>query len=186
MEKRELRQRFLAWRENLSAEVCAAAGWAIGERVEGLTFWRQAQSILLYYSCRGEVDTLGLAASGWRAGKTVLLPRIKTGGRFDPVVWEEGIVLKKGPFGIPAPEGAPYEGPVDLVLLPGVAFDQRGGRLGYGGGYYDRFLAGRTGETRALGLAYEGQLVAELPLEPHDVRLDAVVTEERIIWPERA
>ncbi len=186
MDKEELRRRFLAWREGLSPEERQAAGRAIGERVESLPIWSEAQSVLLYYSCRGEVDTLGLAASGWRAGKTVLLPRVKPGRRLEPVVWEESAGLRRGPFGIPAPEGAPYTGPVDLVLVPGVAFDEQGGRLGYGGGYYDRLLEDKGKEMRTLGLAYEGQLATRLPREEHDVGLDAVVTEERIIWAQRA
>ena len=70
---------------------------------------------------------------------------------------------------------------INLVLIPGIAFDSVGNRLGYGGGYYDILLAGKSKGTPLVALAYEEQVVASLPSEPHDVRVDIVVTPERVI-----
>ena len=70
---------------------------------------------------------------------------------------------------------------IDVVILPGSVFDAKGGRLGYGGGYYDRFLTDQAPQALKIGIAYEMQLVDEVPLLPHDQRLDYLVTEKRII-----
>ncbi|MDH3454535.1 MAG: 5-formyltetrahydrofolate cyclo-ligase, partial [Desulfuromonadales bacterium] len=70
---------------------------------------------------------------------------------------------------------------IDVVILPGSVFDNKGGRLGYGGGYYDRFLSDQAPQALRIGIAYEMQLVESVPLLPHDQRLNYLVTEERII-----
>lgn len=100
-------------------------------------------------------------------------------------VWTPGAVMVPGAFGAHVPQDAIPAVP-DTVIVPMVAFDARGGRLGYGGGFYDRTLQGLRAANPALqvvGFAYDAQEVAEVPLEPTDQRLDAIITQSRIVTP---
>ena len=96
--------------------------------------------------------------------------------------WEPGCAMKDGPFGARIPEVDDFFDP-EILIVPLVAFDDRGGRLGYGGGFYDRTLEGlrARGAALAIGFAFEAQRADELPLEPTDQKLDMVVTESRIL-----
>jgi 5-formyltetrahydrofolate cyclo-ligase len=114
------------------------------------------------------------------SGRVLLWPRLGAGDRLEFAAcarWEE---LRPGRYGVPSPptEAAPEAlGAGDLVLVPGLAFDGAGRRLGRGGGHYDRALAAAEEGTVAIGVGYEFQRVDAVPVEPHDVALDAVVTE---------
>jgi len=146
------------------------------DRVLALEAYQRARTVMCYHSVPGEVDTLRLIARMAADGKTVCLPAIIQRGvlearRMDRVV--------PGPYGIPAPEGPripPEE--IDLIVVPGLAFDRACRRLGQGGGYYDRYLPGCRGAT--VGLAFECQVVDDLPCEAHDVQLDYVATENAL------
>ena len=96
--------------------------------------------------------------------------------------WEPGCAMKDGPFGARIPEVDDFFDP-EILIVPLVAFDDRGGRLGYGGGFYDRTLEGlrARGAALAIGFAFEAQRADDLPLEPTDQKLDMVVTESRIL-----
>lgn len=117
-------------------------------------------------------------------GAEIFFPRVGTNGcmRFFP--HRAGDVWEKGLFGIPEPsilsEGDERRSGFDLVVVPGLAFDTRGGRLGKGHGYYDRFLSGLSPETRVVGLAFPWQIVEEVPVETHDVPVHAVVTGDEV------
>ncbi|MBF0322406.1 MAG: 5-formyltetrahydrofolate cyclo-ligase, partial [Magnetococcales bacterium] len=134
-----------------------------------------------------EVDTSYLLASALRWGKRVFLPvtnRQKKSMQF--VRYQEETPLHGGAFGIPEPVPDAHDpaidtpGGLDLLFLPLVGFDRRGARLGYGGGFFDRFLEAHP-RPPLIGLAYGFQEVATLPQDPLDVRLDGVVTEREII-----
>lgn len=145
--------------------------------------------IAVYAAFRSEADPARLMESCWANGDVVLAPMILPG--------EEGMALRRvealsswisGRWGVPEPDPAttvPWDMAVapDVVLVPGLAFDARGGRLGYGGGYYDRLYARLRGDGaiapgRWIGFAYERQVVDEpIPTEPHDLRLDALATD---------
>jgi 5-formyltetrahydrofolate cyclo-ligase len=101
-------------------------------------------------------------------------------------LWEPGCALIKGKFGAMIPESGAWMTP-EIVIVPLVAFDRNGGRLGYGGGFYDRTLEGLRAAraTMAIGFAYVGQEDPELPLEPTDQPLDLIVTERGVITPDR-
>jgi 5-formyltetrahydrofolate cyclo-ligase len=120
---------------------------------------------------RGEPDTDGLLARLDRDGKRLLLPRIEG----DVIVAAEvGDGLRPGPFSGREPSGSVRHQPeIDVVIVPGVAFTSDGVRLGRGGGHYDRFLAGVTCPT--IGVCFTEQVCDELPHEPHDVRVAAVI-----------
>lgn len=94
-------------------------------------------------------------------------------------LWTPASVLQQGPFGVKVPQDGQSATP-DIVLVPGLAFDARGYRLGYGGGYYDRTLA-QLGPRLALGLAYRAQVLGAVPVGPHDVALDAIATPDGVL-----
>lgn len=143
--------------------------------------WREARIVLLYCATRNEIDTMLLLSAALRDGKTLLLPKCDSEqpGVMRAVHCPALECLVPGKFGILEPveqtHGNLLASPVpDLVVLPGVVFDRSGGRLGYGGGYYDRFVAKLVSSPALVGLAYAFQVVETLPLEPWDMRVHAV------------
>lgn len=137
--------------------------------------WQSAGSVCAFASLRGEPDAL----DPWPQDKRVALPRVAGDELvFHWITGREELLL--GSFGIlePPADASPAGNEFDLILVPGLAFDLRGGRLGRGRGYYDRFLAGATGLR--VGVCFEDQIVADVPLEPHDLRMDFVVTPSSI------
>ena len=114
------------------------------------------------------------------SGKRVIYPVTdRESGRITPTEASCNTRFEVGGFGIHEPRGEAYEGPLDLIILPGVAFDRDGGRLGFGKGCYDRFLAGI--KSCKIGLCYGAQLIDCVECEEHDVRMDMIVTEDEIV-----
>jgi 5-formyltetrahydrofolate cyclo-ligase len=172
-DKAVLRARMRALRASdlgaeLSEKACA--------HLTALSAYKNAQKVFCYYSVGGEVDTLALIERMRSDGKTVCLPAILGSGIMEARRMDR---LVAGLYGIPSPEGPivpPEE--IDLIVVPGLAFDRLCHRLGRGGGYYDRYLPKCRGVT--VGLAYEFQMADSLPLEAHDAQLDFVATESAI------
>lgn len=138
-----------------------------------------------YLPIRTELDPLPVMA-GWDG--PVGVPVIA--GRGLPLrfrLWRPGCEMVEGPFGVPVP-AADVEVVPEVLIVPLLAFDRGGGRLGYGGGFYDRTLARLrlAGRVRAVGYAYAAQEVPALPREPTDAPLDAIVTEAGVILPASA
>lgn len=128
--------------------------------------WRAARTVLLYRSVAPELSTVGLANAAWRTGKRVLFPRVTDAGlALHAVAAWTG--FEPGPLGIPQPLASPPVPPqeVDLAVVPGVAWDAAGGRLGRGGGHYDRLLPHLR---LAWGVGFSVQVVAAVPQEAHD------------------
>ncbi|ABK43235.1 5-formyltetrahydrofolate cyclo-ligase [Magnetococcus marinus MC-1] len=180
-EKKEaLRKTLLAWRGALDPAWRASANAAAVAHLLSHAWLGQAERVALYCAIRGELDPAPLLAPLWQMGKILYLPRLEAGAsqiRF--ARHQQGEVWQRGPFGIPqpGPDRAQIEpGAVDLMLVPLVGFDAQGGRLGYGGGFYDRTLAGQRPKL-LVGLGFAGQQVEHLPRADHDIPLDAVVTE---------
>ena len=184
--KLALRQRVLDSRDALPAAVRTAASAAIVTRIQARADFQSARVVLLTLPFGSEWDTLPLVRAALAAGKTVGVPRVDKTTRMlalhaiaDP---ERDIVA--GYRDIPEPLSAcPLisRDRVDFVLVPGVAFDRDGRRLGYGGGYYDRLLPLLSRHAPRVAGAFEVQLVARVPAAPHDVAIDAVVTESRAL-----
>ena len=130
-----------------------------------------------YHPIRSEIDGLPLARHLAACGWLLALPVINEGGPLSFHLWEPEIPLIAGPFGIPQPDGTPGVFPT-AILVPLLAFDIQGHRLGYGGGHYDRTLEAlrRDGTVTAIGLAFDEQEMAQLPTGPHDQRLDVILT----------
>lgn len=170
-ELQEARRRLRGSAQAMSSAACL--------RLAGLAEFFGARHVVLYAPIDGEVDPGGVAAAA--ADRAVYYPRTD-GGRLE-VLEAEASALVPGRFGIPEPtSGAPLrEGTRDAVfVVPGLAFDLEGVRLGRGGGWYDRVLA-RYPEAVRVGLAYEFQVLPRLPAASWDVRMDALVTEARVL-----
>jgi len=186
--RRSLRER----RRLLDEAERRAAARALVGRLCRHPLLRRARHLALYYPHDGEIDPTGLVEEAWRQGKRVYLPVLwPLGGRrlrFAPLAPDSRWVRNR--YGIPEPL-APARAlrpaaRLDLIVLPLVAADPRGHRLGMGGGYYDRslaFLRRRRGwhRPRLLGAAYHFQLVRALPADPWDVQLDGLVTDQAVI-----
>lgn len=175
-EKRRLRAEMLRRlaaippaRRALEEELVTAAVQATPE-------WAAARTVLLYRSLPGEWSTVGLANAAWRMGKRVAMPRVAGPGALvlhEVRAWTD---LRPGAFGIHEPGASLPEvkaEEVDLAVVPGLAWTLRGDRLGRGGGFYDRLLPGLR---LAWGVGFGVQVVAALPLEPHDARVARVWT----------
>jgi 5-formyltetrahydrofolate cyclo-ligase len=153
----------------------------------GVPLWEHpvfaaANRIAAYISMAGEVPTAGLIAAARSLGKTIVLPRVVGRNHLELHHWE-GEPLLPGSFGIgEPPANAPQVAPdqIDLFLVPGLAFDLSGGRLGMGKGYYDRLLPQSAGFR--VGLCWECQLLPEVPMEPHDQRVQGICTERRLLF----
>ncbi|MGW8194430.1 MAG: 5-formyltetrahydrofolate cyclo-ligase [Desulforhopalus sp.] len=188
----QMRKDSLAARNSLSQEHILAKSLAVQDRLLGLDEIRRHQSIFVYVSFRSEVATLGLIDSLIKLGKSVTVPITRVDEkRLDAIrITDRAADLEPGYCGIPEPrellcsrQRVPPE-EIETILLPGSVFDERGGRFGYGGGYYDRFLAAVPAATR-IGLAFDLQVVPRAPLQEHDELLDLVVTESRVIYGNR-
>ena len=183
--KRALRQRVLAARGALSDAERAAASQAIAERFGRRADFAAARAILVTLPFRNEWDSRVLVRAALRAGKTVAAPRVDDAKRMlelyaiaDP---ERDVVSSAQGIPEPAPHCLPVARErIDFVVVPGVAFDSYGNRLGYGGGYYDRLLPLLPGAARIAG-AFDLQIVPCVPVGPNDTAVDAVVTESREI-----
>jgi 5-formyltetrahydrofolate cyclo-ligase len=189
-EKQQLRRRVLAARDGLPAAERERLSAAVCARAAALPELEAARTILFFASFGSEVDT-GLAVL-WalQRGKRVCLPRILGPRRMAAfLVTDLADDLQPGMWDIPEPrEGLPEVPPreIDAVIVPGSLFDEQGGRCGYGGGFYDSYLPGTRPGTPRIGMALELQMVEEVPRERHDLGVDVVVTESRVIRPGRA
>ncbi|HAI22074.1 MAG TPA: 5-formyltetrahydrofolate cyclo-ligase [Clostridiales bacterium UBA8153] len=177
-----LRQRVLQLREAVPAALHRQWSDAITGCVLAHPGYLPAGTVMAYAAFRREVDTAGIILASRAAAKRVVLPRCAPGEKsLELYAVEEAGQLAPGAYGILEPVPARCRrvpaGEVELVCVPGVAFTREGGRLGYGGGYYDRFLTSLPAGAISLGLAFELQLVDAVPLAGHDHRVTFVVTE---------
>ncbi|MBW1635585.1 MAG: 5-formyltetrahydrofolate cyclo-ligase [Deltaproteobacteria bacterium] len=184
----QLRKEILAARNRLTAAEIKEKSGAIQDNLLGLEKIITAKNIFSYVSFRSEVATLELINSLLNKGKIVTVPitRIKE-KRLDAIrITNPESDLVPGYCDIPEPneelclQQKANPADIDVILLPGSVFDKRGGRFGYGGGYYDRFVSSIPGAVR-VGLAFDLQIIEKAPLQPHDEILDFVITETRVL-----
>jgi 5-formyltetrahydrofolate cyclo-ligase len=180
-DKREIRKRILALRNGMTPGEIAAKSGSIVERLTGLRELWEASTLMVFLSFGSELRTDGLLRWGWEAGKRIVVPRCRPEDRgLTPCLLGSFAELEIGQYGIREPKAenirpVPRE-EIDAILVPAVAFDRRGYRVGYGGGYYDRFLPGVLRAVR-IGAAFSCQIVAGIPNDPHDLPVDRIVTE---------
>jgi 5-formyltetrahydrofolate cyclo-ligase len=185
--KASLRRALAEARRSLSPEERGARSRRIAALLWALPAFRDADIICTYVSFREEVETGELLAGLLAAGRRVAVP-VHLHGAPQPLVFAEirsADELVPNHFGIPQPPGdrARYlpTASIPLFLVPGLAFDQAGRRLGYGLGFYDRAFALAAPGALKVGLAFECQVIERVPTDSHDVLLDLVVTDKRVI-----
>jgi 5-formyltetrahydrofolate cyclo-ligase len=186
--KGEVRRSILALRRALPEAERVRRSRRIWQHVVALPDYQRARMILGYMAFDHEVLTAGLLQQAIASGKQVVLPAVQ------PDRQQLGLYLiadlegdlAPGYRGIlePHPQRARPVAPeaLELVLVPGVAFDCRGGRLGFGAGFYDRLLARLPQAALTVGLAFDFQVLPRLPQQLHDVRLGAIVTDSHVLW----
>ncbi len=187
----QLRSDILAKRNLLAREKRQSKSRQIAKALLSSEVLDSSSTVFIYVSFRSEVETPEIIRELLQRGKKVTVPLTRVAQkRLDIVLIEDpDNELVPRYCGIPEPReeivGSRSVNPaeLDLIILPGSVFDERGGRFGYGGGYYDRLLAQIPPAPR-YGLAFELQVVKKLNLQPHDQILDAIITEDRIITPE--
>ncbi len=182
-EKAALRKQIWAELAKMSREEMEKSDEALFKNFLSLPEVQQAKVFFAFWGIPGkEPNTRLLIEKLLEQGKVVGLPRMLPGRQMEVRRYDPAIPMVKAAFGIEEPSTdcdlIPRE-EIDFVLTPAVAYDVNGYRMGFGGGYYDRWLPGFTGKT--VGLCRDSVLQQTVPVEPHDARVDAVVTENRII-----
>jgi 5-formyltetrahydrofolate cyclo-ligase len=186
--KQYIRRSLRAVRRGLSEAERLARSRRVWERVAALACYQHARVVLGYMAFDHEVLTDGLMRRAMASGKQLVLPMVlgNRQGMALHVIEELERDVAPGYCGIlePQPQRTRAVAPetLELALIPGVAFDLRGGRLGLGAGFYDRLLSQLPRGIPMVGLAFDFQVIPRLPLQPHDILLDAIVTESRVIW----
>ncbi len=188
-------QRKILLEQRAGLEQATVAEWSLEaqKRLLADPVWQVARQVVLYVPIRNEVDTSLLLERAWREGKRVLLPRVnpECRGEMCLAACRGAHELVRGTFGVrePDPECCP---PVrvddpdfspDLAVIPGVGFDVAGNRLGFGAGYYDKYLSHPAMQrTRFVGLTYGFQILPALPADPWDIRMHALCHEKELLW----
>ena len=173
IEKTELRKLMRARKRALDETQKQRAADAVFAAVEALDVFRNAQHILLYYSLPDELPTHRIVQR-WAQSKTVYLPRVK-GDDLEIVPYDDSL-SDDNAFHIGEPQGEAVDPAcLQMIVVPGVAFDLHGNRMGRGKGFYDRLLA-TTPRAFKLGVALDCQIVDDIPVEPHDKPMDAILT----------
>ena len=184
--KSRIRQDVLRKRDSLDPDIRKAKDSLIKEQLFSLAEFQQAPVLFFFSSFRSEVSTSAQIAEALSLGKRVILPSVDSMNK-ELRLYEikQLSELSAGYMGIPEPAVAEERerdiNDVTLVIMPGAAFDPKGNRLGYGGGYYDRLLSRLRRRIPLVALAYEEQLVDSLPSGPHDIRVHMIVTDQRVI-----
>lgn len=182
--KKDLRKSIKAKLSELSLPQYEDLSYKVAQQLFQTDDWNEASTVAVTVSKAPEVDTFQIIRKGWEQGKRMVVPKCEPKSRrmdfrelkrfselesvyyglFEPIVSETNSV-------------SPDE--IDLVVVPGLAFSKSGYRLGFGGGYYDRFLANYQGNT--VSLAFKNQIVSEIPIESHDIPVGKLITSEGVI-----
>lgn len=192
IDKKELRKEILTYRDALSSEECREKSLRIAERVLEMDGFKKANKVLLYASMRSEVKTECIDRKARELGKEIYYPRVQ-GDKMEFYLVEGETKLEISRFGILEPKidrekrFVPKDEDVILVLMPGVVFDQAGNRIGYGGGYYDKYLHWleqmiESENICKMAVAYECQMVdvGRIERKEHDISPDYIVAENRV------
>jgi len=186
-DRQDLRQRILGERDALDGNKRHEKSISVMHNFWDLPGMQRWSTLFMYVSFRSEVETLELIKGCINLGIRVAVPLVDASAvcMIPLLIKDPERDLVPGYYNIPEPDpkkSLPLNaGEIDAAVIPGSVFDIHGGRLGYGGGYYDRFLVNDAPQAKRIGLAYELQVVDKVPVEPHDQPLDILVTDKRIV-----
>ncbi len=182
--KDRLRRQFLQIRKNIPEEARRQAERQIAQRLFETELYQTAGRIYCYAAFREEAGTGEILTESLRQGKPTAVPRVMGKRKMEFFYLRSMEDLRPGTWSIPEPgpwcTQAPKPDETCLVIMPGAAFDREGNRLGYGGGYYDTYLADCPQCLRAA-LAFAAQCTDHIPADPHDIRPDIIITEKELI-----
>jgi 5-formyltetrahydrofolate cyclo-ligase len=186
--KKEIRRQTLQFRNTLSKKERAEKSVAISERLFSLANFLEAKAALFYVANKSEVATEDMIRGSLVYGKAVAVPRTNTKERiivpFKIEDFDQDLI--PGYKGILEPDPSRTKGfpvdQIDIAIIPGVAFDTKAGRIGQGGGFYDRLIPTLNITTRKVALGFECQIVQQIPMESHDKHVDIIITEDRTIY----
>ena len=186
-ERQMLRNKILGARDLLSASERHEKSSSAIQNFWSLPEMKHWSTLFIYVNFRSELETLELIYQCLSQGKRVAVPLVdaSTVSMIPLLIQDPEKDLVPGYYGIPEPD--PQKSlrvalrEIDAAVIPGSVFDIQGGRLGYGGGYYDRFLVNDAPQAKRIGFAFEMQVVEKVPVEPHDQPLDILITEKRIV-----
>lgn len=186
--KSEIRQTTLALRDGLSGKKRAKKSMEIMDRLFDFANFLEAKIVLFYMNVNSEVATDTMIRKAMEYEKGIVLPWVDQKEKQIVTFRIEDIDrdVQPGYLNIPEPilqrcKVMPFEH-IDLAIMPGIAFDERGGRIGHGTGFYDRVIPKLDVTTRKVALAFECQIVPQIPMEPHDRYTDIIITEKRTIY----
>lgn len=181
-EKNALRAKCSRIRDEIPKEDREKASLKISERIRSLVSYRNAETVLLYYPIKSEVDTLPLASFAFEDGKKVAFPICKEDREMHFGVVDSLDGMVKGKFSIPEPNSdSPIfdtECGTSICIIPALAYDKKGFRVGYGGGYYDNFLRDYKGSK--IGVAFYASIVDSVPHGKYDNAVDVIITERKV------
>ncbi|MBF0318128.1 MAG: 5-formyltetrahydrofolate cyclo-ligase [Nitrospirae bacterium] len=191
--KYNLRKSVLHTRDTISAQDKSAKDARIKNTLLRLKEFKDATTVMFYASFRSEPETLTIIEYALGSGKLVALPKVDVQRRrLDVYEIRRKSEIVSGCMNIPEPDVSQSRridterlSRFDLIVTPGVAFDVYGGRLGYGGGFYDRLLSSMHRKPLLIALAYVQQIVNDVPMQAHDMRVDMIITDADIIIPAR-
>lgn len=181
-QKKRLRRHFIKKRNSMMGHELKSMGIIAQKNLLSLDIFRDSKIISLYSSIKNEMATDLIFLEALRREKIVCFPKI--GENCDKLYFmraDRSTIFRPGRYGIMEPEDGDIIkiDDIDVFVIPGVCFDERGFRIGYGKGYFDRTLWGAKGKI--IGLAYEFQVLDRIPQKEHDLRVDIIVTEKRVI-----
>ncbi len=187
MNKKELRKKIIQQRDQLSSEEIRDKSISIADNLYNLAAYRDAQSVMFFITFGSEVNTRPMVEETIKKDKVALAPKpVPETREMIPskvIDWDNDLV--PGAYSIPEPKEEtlrPFKPEsIDLLIVPGVAFDLKGNRLGYGGGYYDRFFSLLKPQVPLVALVFDLQIVPAVPVDEWDRRVDIIITEKRVI-----
>ena len=176
--KRSLRNEILEKRKAQTKKEREVKSHLILHELIELPEFKKAKVVAFYLPVNGEVDTTEMIKWAHEEGKEVCVPVVHEEGHLQFVVYEPLDRMKNGKYNIPEPLGKEERHHIDLIVVPGVVFDNEGHRIGMGKGYYDKYLKDKTCVN--VGVCFGFQLVEKIPKEPHDIPMNIIVTEHGV------
>lgn len=186
-EKKELRRQMLAQRQKLTEKEVTEKSGIICSRIKEHKVFSSSDNICLYMPVKNEVDVTLLFDEVWKKGKKIWLPRVGGEGQMQFFSYDQNTSLIMGKYNIREPDSIQMLVPdgKTLVVMPGAVFSKNRNRIGYGGGFYDRYLEENT-MCNTLAVCYDFQIVENLPAEAHDRKPKIIISENQIIYEEES
>ncbi|WP_291579027.1 5-formyltetrahydrofolate cyclo-ligase [Clostridium sp. UBA6640] len=183
--KKEIRKEILQKRDLICEEDKKLIDEEVFNRLISSDEYKKANTIFAFVSFKSEVDTYKFIEHALSQGKTVGVPKVIKEEKYMDVFKINFLSdLESGYFGVMEPSESCEKinkDNIDFILMPGAVFDEKGGRIGYGGGFYDKFLSDVKDSVPKIAIAYELQIIDSVPMEEYDIKIDGIITEKRTI-----